>query len=110
MDLAREFGEVCWRTLLASISGEAVVEWREYFSKHGFKHQMDNLRFAVACSSNWNVTAMAAGCKDDSALRSYQDFLPTLEHPEEESKEYTDEELMALSASAGGVRLECPDS
>ncbi|MFH0280458.1 phage tail assembly protein T [Vibrio alginolyticus] len=44
MDLAREFGQVCWRTLLASISGEAVVEWREYFSKHGFKHQMDNLR------------------------------------------------------------------
>ncbi len=49
MDLAREFGQVCWRTLLASISGQAVVEWREYFSKHGFKHQMDNWRFAVTC-------------------------------------------------------------
>ncbi|MGL1103407.1 phage tail assembly protein T [Vibrio parahaemolyticus] len=109
MDLAREFGQVCWRTLLASISGQAVVEWREYFSKHGFKHQMDNWRFAVSCSSNWNVTAMAAGCKDESVYKSYQDFIPTSEPPEE-SKQYTDEELMALSESAGGVRLECADS
>ncbi len=110
MNLAREFGQVCWRTLLASISGEAVVEWREYFAKHGFKHEADNWRFAVTCSSNWNVTAMAAGFKDDSCFKTYQDFLPTSEHPEEESKQYTAEELMDLSASAGGVRLECPNS
>ncbi|EJE4180234.1 TPA: phage tail protein [Vibrio parahaemolyticus] len=103
--MAREFGVICWRTALASISGEQVVEWREHFSKHGFTHHMENLRFAVACASNWNVTAMSAGIKLDPPM-SYQDFLPTQGEPEQ-TREYSDEELMAKGASAGGTRFEC---
>ncbi len=37
MDLAREFGQVCWRTMLASMSGETVLEWQEHFTKHGLR-------------------------------------------------------------------------
>ncbi len=69
---------------------------------------MDNWRFAVSCASNWNVTALAAGIKLDEPI-SFRDFLPFTGEPEE-PREYTDEELMALSESAGGFRIERPDS
>ncbi len=99
---------MCWRTALASISGEQVVEWQEYFSQHGFTHHMDNWRFAVACAANWNVTAMSAGFTPETPI-SYRDFLPNQGEPEE-SREPTDEELMAMGESAGGMRFECPNS
>ncbi|MGT9851973.1 hypothetical protein ACVSD9_24670 (plasmid) [Vibrio parahaemolyticus] len=52
MDDDREFGQVCWRTMLASISGEAVVEWQEHFAQHGFtREEMDDWRFAVLCAA-----------------------------------------------------------
>nr|WP_226980085.1 phage tail assembly protein T [Vibrio navarrensis] len=105
--MAREFKVLCWRTALASISGEMVVEWQTYFAKNGFTHEMDNWRHAVACAANWNVTAMSAGIKLESPI-SYRDFLPNQEP--EEPREYTDEELMAMGASAGGMRFECPNS
>ncbi|NVC95959.1 phage tail protein [Vibrio natriegens] len=108
MDLAREFKILCWRTALASISCEMVVDWQGHFAKNGFTHHMDNWRFAVSCASNWNITAMAAGVKLDEPV-SYRDFLPVTDEPEE-PQEYTDEELMALSESAGGFRIERPDS
>ncbi|ALR15726.1 hypothetical protein [Vibrio natriegens] len=94
--------------MLASVSSETVVEWQEYFSEQGFTSQMDNWRFAVSCASNWNVTALAAGIKLDEPI-SFRDFLPFTGEPEE-PREYTDEELMALSESAGGFRIERPDS
>lgn len=94
--------------MLASISSQTVIEWREYFSQQGFSHQMDNWRFAVSCASNWNITAMAAGVKLDEPV-SFRDFLPVTDEPEE-PHEYTDEELMAMSESAGGFRIERPDS
>ena len=99
---------MCWRTALASISGQMVVEWQEHFAKNGFTHQMDNWRFAVACAANWNVTAMSAGIKLDPPI-SYRDFLPTTGEPQQ-SQEHTDDELMAMGESAGGMRFECPDS
>ncbi|WP_246201043.1 phage tail assembly protein T [Vibrio ziniensis] len=92
---------------MASISGEAVVEWQEYFATHGFSFEMDNWRFAVACASNWNITAMAAGIKLDTPA-SPSDFFPNPEPTE--PVEYDDEQLMAMSASAGGVRFEYPSS
>ncbi|HIF9531186.1 TPA: phage tail assembly protein T [Photobacterium damselae] len=99
---------MCWRTALASISGEQVLEWQEYFAQHGFTHHMDNWRFAVTCAANWNVTAMSAGIQLDPPI-SYRDFLPNQGEPEE-PREPTDEELMAMGESAGGMRFECPDS
>ncbi|MDN3696791.1 phage tail assembly protein T [Vibrio cortegadensis] len=108
MDLAREFGQVCWRTMLASMSGETVLEWQEHFTKHGFTRDMDNWRFAVLCAANWNVTAMSAGIKLDPPV-SYRDWLPNTGEPEE-TREYDDEELMAMGESAGGMRFECPNS
>ncbi|MGY0615871.1 phage tail assembly protein T [Vibrio sp. FJH11] len=93
--------------MLASVSSETVIEWQEYFSEQGFTSQMDNWRFAVSCASNWNVTSLAAGIKLDEPI-SYRDFLPATGEPEE-PREYTDEELMAMSESAGGFRIERPD-
>ncbi|WP_230600257.1 phage tail assembly protein T [Vibrio fluvialis] len=88
-----------------SISGEMVVDWQRHFATHGFSFEMDNWRFAVACASNWNITAMAAGIKLDPPA-SYRDFLPNPEP--EKTVELDDEQLMAMSAAAGGVRFECP--
>ncbi len=84
------------------------MEWQNHFAKHGFTHQMEELRFAIACASNWNVTAMSAGIKLEQPM-SYQDFMPNQGEPEN-TDEYTDEELMAMGESAGGMRFECPDS
>lgn len=98
---------LCWRRALDSISGEMVVEWQDHFSRHGFTHDMDNWRFAVACATNWNITAMAAGIKLDQPA-SYRDFLP---NPEPVVTDEPDEEqLMAMASAAGGVRFECPSS
>ncbi|HHC7311877.1 TPA: phage tail protein [Vibrio campbellii] len=85
-----------------------VVEWQEHFAKNGFTHHMDNWRFAVTCAANWNVTAMSAGIKLDQPI-SYRDFLPTTGEPEP-SREQTDDELMEMGSSAGGMRFECPNS
>lgn len=85
-----------------------VVEWQEHFAKNGFTHHMDNWRFAVTCAANWNVTAMSAGIKLDQPI-SYRDFLPTTGE-QEPSREQTDDELMEMGSSAGGMRFECPNS
>ncbi len=69
---------------------------------------MDDFRFAAACAANWNITAMSAGIKLDSPM-TYRDFLPNHGEPEQ-PREYTDDELMAMGESAGGMRFECPDS
>ncbi|MBV1842705.1 phage tail assembly protein T [Photobacterium ganghwense] len=94
--------------MLATISAETLLEWREYYAEHGFAHQMDNWRFATATAANWNITAMSAGVKMDTPV-SPSDFLPSTGDPEP-PRELTDEELMDLGASAGGMRFECPDS
>ncbi|UTV29001.1 phage tail assembly protein T [Photobacterium atrarenae] len=94
--------------MLASISAETVLEWRRYFVEHGFTHEMDNWRAAMATAANWNVTALSAGIKMDEPM-SLKNFLPSTGEPEP-PREYTDDELMDLGASAGGMRFECPDS
>lgn len=103
MKLAREFGHVCWRSMLASISAETVLEWQSFFIYEGYQADMDNWRYAMTNASNWNVTAMSAGIKlDNPSVPS--DFLPSKEPP----KEFNDDELMALGAEAGGMRFD-PD-
>lgn len=106
MKLAREFGLVCWRSLLASVSAETVIEWREHFGEHGFTSDMDNWRTALICSSNWNVTAMSAGIKLDEPITVAQ-FLPSDRILEVEPD---DDVLMAMGESAGGMRFECSNS
>ncbi|MDO6707920.1 phage tail assembly protein T [Photobacterium sp. 1_MG-2023] len=104
--LAREYRTPCWRTLLASLSATAVIEWRDYFYRHGFSHQKADFHMAMICTQLWNASPIRTNPVKLS------DFLPSLapESPEEAPEERTDEELMALGASAGGFRIECPDS
>ncbi|ELQ2514271.1 phage tail protein [Vibrio vulnificus] len=92
--------------MLHSVSAQTIIEWKAYFSKHGFSRDMDNLRHAVACATNWNITAIAAHIKLDPP-RSPLEFLPNYEP---DDREMSDEEMMAMSAAAGGLRIECPDS
>jgi hypothetical protein len=104
LDLAREFRQICWRTLLASISANTMVEWESYYRKHGFSHHMDNVRHGILCSSNWNAIAIYSGAKQDQPM-SPDDFIPSLVGGNE-VKEPTVEELMEKAAMSGGTRYE----
>jgi hypothetical protein len=106
LDLAREFKCHCWRTMYATMSSVAVIEWETHFSKHGFSHHNDNLRHGIACALNHDITLVAAGIKLDKPA-SPQSYIPHIHY---EEPEQTDDELMAAGLAAGGLRFECPDS
>lgn len=91
--------------MLKNISAETLIEWQSFFMLEGFTADMDNWRYAMTCAANWNVTALSAGIKLDKPIEC-SDFLPNIES----LKEFTDDELMALGAEAGGMRFECSDS
>lgn len=81
-----------------------MIEWRHHFYQHGFSHEKADFHMAMICAQLWNSTLRLQNPVTPS------DFLPHLASETPEPEERTDEELMALGASAGGIRLERTDS
>lgn len=83
--------------MLAGMSSSEYCDWKTYFSKRGFRYEMDNWRMGSIAASVWNIHVL-----DENNLRTPQSFYEFSDSSEEKS----DDELMELGAnSAGGLRI-----
>jgi hypothetical protein len=103
MDLAREFGHVCWRTFYASVSAPTIIDWEEYFVEHGFTHHNEDKRHGIICASIVNAIYDANGKRLQDPVSPLH-FYPNTKI---DTHENTDDELMAAGLAAGGTRFEC---
>ena len=95
--LAHELSQASWRWMMTGMSSSEYCDWKKYFSKRGFRYEMENWRMGSIAASVWNVHV-----QDTNDLRTPESFYEFADL----SVEKSDDELMELGANTtGGLRL-----